>query len=148
MSVLAPSTKLYMAGTAPVQTELPFVDVSIAGSNALLKWNTEDLQTAVTSGSIHGRWKDQGSGAQKGKLYLKLMGSDGSDKASFTITEDFSPHEWEDVHADLVATDPVLAEATAGCWYQLRADCSDDGGHKLYVEGFVLQLTAAGQATS
>lgn len=136
------------AGTVPEEKHLSFVDVSIAGSNALLKWNSEDLQTEVTSGSIQCRWKDQGYGERRGKLYLNLMAPDGSERASFTITEDVSPHEWEDVNADLVATDAVLAEATIGCWYQLKADCTNHGGHELHVERAVLQLTGADQPTT
>lgn len=137
-----------MAGTIAEETELSFTDVSIIDSNALLKWNSEDLQTEVTSGSIQCRWKDQGFGERRGKLYLHLMAPDGSQKASFTITEDVSPHEWEDVNANLVATDTVVSEATAGCWYQVRADCTNRGDHELYVEGLVLKLTGVTQPVS
>ena len=131
-----------------MQTELSFVDVSIVGSNALLKWNLDDLQTKVSSGCVQCRWKDQGWGNRRGKLYLNLMSPDGSEKASLAITDDVSPHDWESVVTNLVATDPVLAEATVGCWYQFRADCTNRGEHELYVEDIILQLTGVDQPVS
>ena len=68
------------------------------------------------------------------------MAPDGSEKASFNLTEGLSPHEWEDVKVDLVATDPVLAEAVVGCWYQVMADEGTGSGHEMNVERLVLWL--------
>ena len=68
------------------------------------------------------------------------MSPDGLGRASHTLTEGFSPHEWEDVKVDLVATDPVLAEAAAGCWYRVVASEGEGNGHQINVEGLVLRL--------
>lgn len=138
---LARPTDLSMAEIALEETERSFGDVSIVDTNAKLKWNCEGLQMTLVSGSLQCRWKDQGWGNQKGKLYLRLIAPDGSEKASHTVTEGVSPHQWEDVKVDLVATDPVVAEASVGCWYQVMMECGEGGGHELNVEGLALQLS-------
>lgn len=100
--------------------------------------------TPIT-GTVQCTWKDQGWGNRKGKLYLKLIAPDGSEKASFTVTEGVSPHDWEDIKVDLVATDAVLAQATVGCWYQVTAEPGSGGGHELYLKDLVLRLASESQ---
>lgn len=134
-----------MTGTAAEKTELSFGDVSIGGTSVQLKGTSKALQNLPCSGIFQCRWKDQGWGNQRGKLYLKLMAPDGTQKASFTLTEGLSPHEWEDVKVDLKATDSVLAEATVGCWYEVNADEGNGNGHEIYVQGPVLSLEGENQ---
>lgn len=74
-------------------------------------------------------------------MYLMLMSAAGEEKASHTLTDHVSPHEWENIKVELVATDPVLAEATIGDWYQVRAECTISGSHELYVKDLILRLT-------
>ena len=74
-------------------------------------------------------------------MFLMLVSAGGEEKACYNLTGHTSPHEWEEIKVELVATDPVLAEATVGCWYQVRAECGSGGGHELYVRDFVLHLT-------
>ncbi|CAN0446880.1 unnamed protein product, partial [Scytosiphon promiscuus] len=106
-----------------------------------LKWQSEALETTPVSGTVQCTWKDQGSGQQAGKLYLKLMAPDGTETASFELAEGVAPHDWEDIDIGLVATDAVLAQATAGCWYQLEINGGAGGGMELHVENFVLGLS-------
>ena len=117
-----------------------------SGRTVHLKWEFKTVQCTPSSGTVEFTWKDQGWGNQKGALFLLLMSASGTQKASYTLTDHASPHEWEEVKIDLVATDAVLAEATAGCWYQFKADASPDGGHELYVKDFVFRLAGECQA--
>ena len=73
------------------------------------------------------------------------MAPDGSEKASFTVTEGVSPHDWEDVDVGLEATDAVLAQATVGCWYQITAEPGSGGGHELFLKDLVLRLASKSQ---
>lgn len=70
-----------------------------------------------------------------------LMSAEGEEKARYNLTGHIAPHEWEDIKVELVATTPVVAKATAHCWYQVRAECGSGGGHELFVKDFVLRLT-------
>ena len=117
-----------------------FGDVDMSKRTVHLKWRSKALDEAPVSGTVQFSWKDQGWGNQKGELFLMLMSSGGEEKASYNLPGHISPHEWEDVKVDLVATDPVLAEAAAGCWYQVKAECGSGNGHELYVKDFLLRL--------
>lgn len=117
-----------------------------------LRQDTNIKGTAVDytpkSAAIKCTWKDQGWGNQKGKLYLKLIAPDCSEKASFTVTQGVSPHDWEDIKVVLGATEAVLAEATDGCWYQVTAEPGSGGGHELFLKDLVLSLSGEYQPLS
>lgn len=100
------------------------------------------------SATVKFTWKDQGWGNQKGKLYLKLIAPGGSEKASFTVTQGVSPHDWEDMRVVVGATEAVLAQATVGCWYQVTAEPGSGGGHVLYLKDLVLSLSGDCQPLS
>ena len=93
-----------------------------------------------TTGTIQCTWKDQGWGNRKGKLSLKLIAPDGTEKASYTV-EGVAPHEPEELEVTLVATDAVLAEATDGCKYQITTVVGGGGGHELHLTNLVLRLS-------
>ena len=106
-----------------------------------MKWESTPLESIPSEGTVDFSWKDQGWGNHKGRIFLMLMSAAGEEKASQNLTNHISPHEWESINVQLVATDPVLAEATPGDWYQVKADCTRSPGHELYVKDFVLRLT-------
>ena len=107
-----------------------------------LKWESKALRrTPVVAGTVQFSWKDQGWGNQKGEMFLVLMSAAGEEEACRNLTGLVAPHQWEDIKVELVAADPVVAKATAGCWYQVRAECGSGGGHELFVKDFVLRLT-------
>lgn len=120
--------------------EFPFGDVSVYGLSAHLKEKTAVEITPVT-GSFRCKWKDQGSGTQTGTLTLKLMSPDGEEKASFPLSEGVAPHDWEVLDVELVATNPVLAQAEFGCRYNVVADVGCDIQNELHLEDLVLNLT-------
>ena len=106
-----------------------------------LRWKSKPLEWTPSEGSVVFSWKDQGWGEQRGLLYLMLMSAAGEQKATHTLTDHVSPHEWERISVELAETDPVLAEATIGDWYQIRAECTIRGDHELYVNDMVFSLT-------
>ncbi|CAN0407550.1 unnamed protein product, partial [Scytosiphon promiscuus] len=103
-------------------------------------WESEALESQPQKATVEFDWKDQGWGYQKGNLSLSLMSPGGDEKASHNLTPNICPHTWEHITVDLVATAPVIAQATAGCWYKLKADVGSGGGFELYVQDFVLRL--------
>lgn len=144
-SVLVPLTNLCTTGADAEETELSYVDVSIADIHVQLKGKSEALQKLPVCGVLQCRWKDQGWGNQRASLHLKLMAPDGSEKASLRLNGGFSPHDWEDVKVDLAATEPVLAQAEVGCWYEVMANEGKGGGHEINVESLVLWLAGDNQ---
>ena len=93
-----------------------------------------------TAGTIQCTWKDQGWANREGKLNLKVIAPDGSEKASFTV-EGFATHEQEEMEVTLVATDVVLAEATDECTYQIMTAVGGGGSHELHSTNLVLRLS-------
>ncbi|CAM9936930.1 unnamed protein product, partial [Laminaria digitata] len=98
--------------------------------------------TVPTSATIEFRWKDQGSGNRKGRIFLRLMAPGGKEKAILPLTEGFASHHWDNITVQLEGRTPVLALATVGCWYQIVVEVGSGGGHLLYVKNFVLRLAA------
>lgn len=105
-----------------------------------MKWNSKPLEKKPVSGTVQFRWKDQGYGNQRGRVYLKLMEADGTEKYSFTLTDGLSPHEWEFVTVELEAANPLIDQATVGCMYYLTANEGNGNGHEVHVKDCVLKL--------
>lgn len=136
----APPTTLRETESASELMEFQFGDVSLSEAKNDPKWESEALQMAPTSGTIEFRWKDQGFGIQKGRIFLRLMAPSGKEKAIFPLTEDFASHHWDNITVELQARNPVIALATVGCYYQVVVEVGYGGGHRLHVESFVLRL--------
>ena len=120
--------------------ELTIGHAYLVAGRSQIKWNYDGLKKKPSSGNIEFRWKDQGYGNQRGRVYLKLMENDGSEKYSFTVTDGLSPHDWELVTVNLEAANPLITQATVGCMYYLTADEGNGNGHEVHVKDCVLRL--------
>eukprot|EP01129_Flabellula_baltica_P005749 TRINITY_DN20_c0_g1_i4.p1 TRINITY_DN20_c0_g1~~TRINITY_DN20_c0_g1_i4.p1 ORF type:complete len:391 (-),score=84.26 TRINITY_DN20_c0_g1_i4:14-1186(-) len=82
------------------------------------------------------RWKDQGYGNQKGRVFLSVT-RDGSAVIERHSVFGVAAHEWEDQTVELNASNlPDIANIRGGDVVELSYYVGGGGGHKLYIDSF------------
>lgn len=116
-------------------------------------WTSEPLQASRHLQYVSFRWRDQGFGYRKGRLYLRLVSSSPTtgtsaegglsqdqDNGHRHLMPDAAPHEWTRVVVGVYPEDPLRRLARAGDRYCLSYFVGGGGGHSLHATGFTLHF--------
>ena len=86
------------------------------------------------------RWKDQGWGNRKGKIWLRII------RGSELVLETdpwlcgLANHDWEEVTIPLTEEDDIVKKFKPGDHFQIMRDIGGGGGHHLMVRKFKLVI--------
>ena len=113
-------------------------DVAVQrGQESTQKWfDAPKFDGYVKKMSISFKWKDQGSGYRKGKIWLQIIR--GMEKILETSKSLFgtAPHSYENVNQNLTRNDSVVSEFRPGDHFRFMRNIGGGGGHSLHVRNF------------
>ena len=101
-------------------------------------FNGPALPGRVRSITLSMRWRDQGYGNRKGRVWMQLMRSDEKLAEKMDIFG-IASHEWEEVRAKIEDHD-LLKLSKKGDSYRFMENTGGGGGHSLHVENFKVIL--------
>ena len=90
--------------------------------------------------NISMRWKDQGSGTRKGKIWLEILRDEKVLLASCNSLCGLAKHEWDEVNIYLTKEDALVRDFEPGDRYRFIRNVGGGGGHALYVQNFKVFL--------
>ena len=107
------------------------------GQESTQKWfDAPKFDAYVKKMIISFKWKDQGSGNRKGKIWLQIIR--GVEKILETSKGIFgtAPHSYENVNLTLTGNDSVVSEFRPGDHFRFMRNIGAGGGHSLHVRNF------------
>ena len=90
--------------------------------------------------NISMKWKDQGSGNRKGRIWLEILRDEKVFFASSYFLCGLATHEWDEVNIHLTKEDALVRDFKPGDRYRFVRNVGGGGGHALYVQNFKVFL--------
>ena len=90
--------------------------------------------------NISMKWKDQGSGNRKGRIWLEILRDEKVCLASSNFLCGLAKHEWDEVNVHLTEEDALVRDFEPGDRYRFMRNVGGGGGHALYVQNFKVFL--------